>query len=211
MFGASAITDQMVQAAAGGLSAERDRILQAMKPQVAAMVAVRLSPTPTQFSAVDDLCQQVLMAVVEGLGTLRCHTTAALKSYASTIVSRKVADYLRGPERQRARSVRSLDSSLQGASGWGTLADCVPGNGNSPSSLIGRSEQIARMLAELGRLRAYYREIITLAFFDQLPLAEIAERLGMSRSRASMTLLRAVKALRRSLTGSSKVVQEPCR
>ncbi len=200
----------MVQAAASGVSAERERIVQAMKPQVSTMVVVRLSPTPSQFPMVEDLSQQILLAIVEGLERLRSRTAAALKSYTSTVVTRKVADFLRGPEHQRRGSVRSLDSSLHDASACRTLGDLIPADGTSPSSLMGRSEQIGRLMAELGRLRANDREIITLAFFDQLPLTEIAERLGMSHSGASMTLFRAVKSLRRNLTGSSKVFQQPC-
>jgi DNA-directed RNA polymerase specialized sigma24 family protein len=38
-----------------------------------------------------------------------------------------------------------------------------------------------------------------MAFFDQLPAAVIAREMGISRPAASMLLIRAVKALRRSV------------
>ena len=66
-----------------------------------------------------------------------------------------------------------------------------------------RAELTERLISALGRLSAQYREVITLAFFDQLPVSEIAQQQGVSRAASSMLLLRAVQALRRSLAGSS--------
>ncbi len=58
-------------------------------------------------------------------------------------------------------------------------------------------------MIELGGLKAEYREAITLAFFDQMTTRDIAQRMELSRPAASMLLLRAVKALRRSMSGAT--------
>ena len=63
-------------------------------------------------------------------------------------------------------------------------------------------------MSELAHLREEYRGAITMAFFDQLSTAQIAEQMGTTRQAASMLLLRAVKALRKRLTGTSRINAE---
>ena len=58
-------------------------------------------------------------------------------------------------------------------------------------------------MIELGGLKSEYREAITLAFFDQMTTHDIGERMELSRPAASMLLLRAVNALRRSMRGAT--------
>ena len=58
-------------------------------------------------------------------------------------------------------------------------------------------------MIELGGLKSAYREAITLAFFDQMTTRDIAERMELSRPAASMLLLRAGNALRRSMRGAT--------
>lgn len=78
-------------------------------------------------------------------------------------------------------------------------------SGTSPLSAADRFDCLQNVLGELGQLNERHREIITLAFFDQLATGEIADRLGISRPAASMLLIRAIKALRRRVTGSSQL------
>lgn len=205
MFGVETITDEMVGSAAAGSKPDRERILEALSMQVRAMITARLAPTPAQLHAVDDLCQQALAAVSEGLGRLRIPTAVALRSFTSTIVARRVADFLERGAGAKGRGVRSLDSSVHDASASGALRDFLSAGGLSPLSAIARAEDVEHVLGALGGLEPKYREIITLAFFDQLPVLEISERLNLSRSAASMLLVRAVKTLRRNITGSSRI------
>jgi RNA polymerase sigma factor (sigma-70 family) len=82
----------------------------------------------------------------------------------------------------------------------------------SPRTVVERAEQLNRLMIELGQLKPAYRDVITLAFFDQLPMDDIARRMDISRAAASMLLLRAVRTLRRNMTGSSQTgaSDEPC-
>lgn len=208
MFGAEAITDELVRSAVEGSIADRDQIVEALVEQVRAMVRVRLTPTPAQFHVVDDLTQQSLVALIEGFGRLQHQTVQGLRSFMSTIVSRKVADFLDGRGAMKHGYVGSLESSWRDASVSGPLWKFLPASGMSPRSAAGRSEAIREGLLELGRLKPTYREVITLTIFDQLPIAKVAEVMGLSRPATSMLLIRAVKTLRRNLTGSSKVQED---
>ena len=201
--GFESITDEIVNAASNGDVQAREHVLEALMSQVRAMITVRLSPTPAQFHAVEDLAQQSLMAVSDGLETLREPTRAVLKSFTSTIVTRNVAKFLSNPDSMKAHGVKSLDSSIHDHASHGPLWALLSASGISPSSAFSNSERIDQILTELGRLKTAYRDVIILAFFDQLPVREIARRMDLSRPAASMLLMRAVRALRR------RVVDEP--
>jgi RNA polymerase sigma factor (sigma-70 family) len=101
----------------------------------------------------------------------------------------------------------SLDSTVGVFSNAGPLWQFLSVSGTSPHSAVERAELAAQLIAELGRLKPQHREVITLAFFDQLPVSEIAAQMGVSRPAASMLLIRAVQTLRRHMTGSSRVAK----
>lgn len=205
MFGAETISDEVLASACRGSPADRGRVLAAMADQVRIMVQVRLAVTPAQQHAAEDLTQQALVDIAGALSTLRQPTVGALKSAASTIVARRVADYLRSGQLAEAREMRSLDSSVHDLSRESPLWSLLSASGISPKSAVMQRESIERLMGELGRLRGIYREVIAMAFFDQLPVNEIGERIGLKRAAASMLLLRAMRTLRRNITGSSRV------
>ena len=60
-------------------------------------------------------------------------------------------------------------------------------------------------MTALGQLKAEHREVITLVFFDELNVADAARQMGVSRAAAAMLLLRAVRGLRRQMTGKSTI------
>jgi RNA polymerase sigma-70 factor, ECF subfamily len=206
MFGTEPLNDDVVRAAVQGSADETRRIITALSQQVRTMILARLTGSPAQWHAVDDLAQQALTAILQGLPTLRQATVAGLRSFASSVVSYKVADLLRA---SAAAPHQSLDSSRQDLSTSAELKDLLAASGLSPLSNLAKADSIRLVMQELGRLPDAQREIITLAFFDHLAVGEIAERLGISRPAASMQLIRAMQALRRAVTGSSRVQDGP--
>lgn len=211
MFGTAQLTDDLVAAAIRGCPDDASRIMEMISPQVRLMVTARLSPNPSQFHAVEELRQLSMVALADGLTRIRTPTVAGLKSYLRGIVSRKVADYLnrRGEGGRAAADTESLDAPIadpDGATGAGPLWQLLSASGASPASAAAQAEQINNVMSEIGRLKAEHRQVITMAFFDQIPTRQIAEELEVSRPAASMLLIRAVKALRRNLTGSSRIV-----
>lgn len=206
-FGAATLTDEVVQAASGGSTVECERVAQALAPQVRLMVMARLSPTPAQFHAVEDVTQAALTSLTAGLERLNHQTVPGLRAFVSTIVARRVADHLRArrPVAVAGGRIRSLDSSVGDYSDAGMLWQFLSASGTSPPSAAERADELRLVMEELGHLKPEHREVVTFAFFDQLPTSEIATRLDISRPAASMLLIRAVKTLRRNITGSSQV------
>ncbi len=199
------ILDEQVRAAARGSQADRDLLLQAIAPRVRAMIIIRLAPTPAQFHAVDDLSQQVLLGIAEGLERLKSDTAAGLRAFASRIAANKVADYLRRLQTPGGMPQNSLESSVRDLSASMAMKDLLPAMGRTVLSDVARTEAIGGILDALSKMNDRDREVITLAFFDQLGSSQIAEQMGLSRAAASMVLVRAVRALRRMITGSSKL------
>jgi RNA polymerase sigma factor (sigma-70 family) len=204
MFGAANLTDDVVRAGATGTEPERGQIVHVLEPQVRLMVAARLSPTAAQLHAVDEVTQEVLLALADGLSRLKARSVRGLKAFVSGIVAHKVADLLRGRgSGDDARpALKSLDSTVAALSTAGPLWQFLSSSGVSPSSAIVQKEQAARLLSELGGLNERHRQVITLAFFDQLSMAEVAAEMGVSPPAASMLLLRAIRALRQNMTGA---------
>jgi len=206
MYGAVDLTDEMIRAAAGGCDGSLQRVAAVLEPQVRLMVAARLSADPVHHQAVDDLAQHVLLGVSKGIKRLEQQTVGGLKRYASRIVRRTVADYFRsrGEAGRHQRRERSLDSTVAGVTCAGPLWQSLPASCISPRTAADQLEQTGRLMAALGELKAEHREVITLAFFDQLPTQEIAEATGVSRPAASMLLIRAVRALRHAMGAPSQ-------
>ncbi|MCO6437602.1 MAG: sigma-70 family RNA polymerase sigma factor [Phycisphaerae bacterium] len=204
MLGSAQITDELVAAAVADTAASaRERIAQALFPQVRTMVTARLAANPDRVNAVEDIAQQAMLAVHAGLDRLENRTVVGLKAFVSRIVANKVVDHLRRKPGVGKAPLNSLDSAATGFSEAMPLWQLLSASGTSPLSAVARSDDVQRLFAALGRLKEEHREIITLAFFDQLPTSEIAAELGITRPAASMRVIRAVEALRRDLTGAS--------
>ncbi len=201
---ATELTDQLVREAISGSRAAVDTVAAVMDDRVRLMVYARLQPAAADVAAVEDIKQQSMEALLRGLSTLQNDSVAGLRAFASTIVARRVADHIRNPVGAgRGRpSPASLDSTFTQLSDAGPLWQFLSASATSPLSAAVRDDQIRRAMFELSRLRPEYRAAITMAFFDQLSTAQIAQQTGTTREAAAMTLLRAVRALRERMTAA---------
>jgi RNA polymerase sigma factor (sigma-70 family) len=203
MPGSVELTDEIVQAGVAGSRPALRTVVQLIAPQIRLMVAARLSSARDRGNAVDEVTQRVLLALLEGVSRLERQTVGGLKGFLSAIVSRKAADYICMRRESKGRSDTVSLDHWRGPGVDDDLMDCVlSASDTTPGRAAERTEQVQRMLVALDELRPNYREVVTLAFFDQLSVSEIAERLGVSRPAASMTLMRAVNALRELLRES---------
>jgi RNA polymerase sigma factor (sigma-70 family) len=197
-----ALTDELVRAAAEGREPARSRLLEWLQPQVGQMVAARLAPTPRQLDLLDDITQQVLADLLEALPQLVNRTVRGLRAYLSALVSHKVADALKpAPNARGQRPPASLNSTVFEMSTAGPLWQFLSASSTSPSGKAEWAELAERLIRELGQLKDEYREIIILAFFDELLMRDAGLRMGKSPSAASMLLLRAVATLRSNMGG----------
>lgn len=209
MFGASQLTDDIIiSAAKKGSEKDISNVIKTLEPQIRIMVTARISYTPENYHLTEDITQQTLIAITDGISRLANKTVLGLKAYTSAIVNHKVADALKGNDKlyySPKQKLRSLESTINAFSAAGHLSQFLSQTGPSPRTIIEQNEQTNKLLTELGRLLPDHRTIITYAFFDQLPMQKIAQLMNISRPAGSMLLIRAIKTLRRNLTGSSQV------
>ena len=66
----------------------------------------------------------------------------------------------------------------------------------SPSERAARSEALDRMKTAIGELRTDDQEVIRLRCFEELPHAEVAERMGRTETAVRILYCRALKNLR---------------
>ncbi len=200
MTAVAELSDSVIVAASEGSDWARAQLLEVLAPQVRLMVRARLAPSPTQLGAMEDLAGQVLTALASGLGRLENRTAAGLKAFLSSIVKHKVADFIRESNDPDARRVvQSLDSTVADFSQVGPMWQFLSASGVSPRTALDHAERVGRLMDELGRLSAVHREVLILAFFDQLSVAEIAQQMQLSRAATSMLLIRALQALRAAM------------
>lgn len=197
--------DDAVRAARDGDEKQRSFVVACLAESVRAMVVVRLAPTGMRAQDVDDLVQDSLTAISEGLTTLREPTVATLRSFSSTIVARQVATYLSKDPRRMNRQPMSLDVATGEGSSADVLRNLLSASGISPGAIASRREQTHRLLVHLAALKESHRDVITYSVIDQLSMIEVAEKMGLNRPAASMLLFRAMKTLRRNITGSSQL------
>ena len=189
--------DQVAEAIAGSTSAQA-AVMEALAGQVKAMVAVRLAATPGQSHLVEDLSQQALIAILESFSKIKRPSVVALKGFASTIVTRKVCDFLRS--RKSQRQGLSLDSTVHFLSTNAHWRDVLPASDTTPRSRAGRAELLRLAHGELKHMKDSYQQVLTLALVDQLPVSEICTQMGLSRAATSMLLFRAMRALKKRVT-----------
>lgn len=168
MIGVAELTDAVVGAAVEGARAARAEVFGVLGPRVRLMVAARLSPTPEQFAAVDDIAQEVMAALARELPHLVHRTVGGLNAFVSGIVTRQVALSIRrqGFARDAGGHPVSLDSTIAGISSGGPLWQFLSAGGTSPRTAAERAEQARLLMTALGRVKPEHRAVITLAFFD---------------------------------------------
>jgi len=160
---------------AGDLSA-LDELVAAHQDRVARL-AERLLGSP---GPVDDVVQEVFLAVLRGTKGFRgqCEFT----TWLTAIAVNKCRTYGRWRRRwsQLFRYFRP--------------ADAIPAAGEGPA------EDYARVHDAVRRLPPKHREPIVLHYFEEMPIAEVAQSLGLSVNAVQMRLSRARQHLKRILT-----------
>lgn len=83
-----------------------------------------------------------------------------------------------------------------------SLGDVLPSGGPTPVDVLEQRERIAYLQDAVAELPERLRVVVQGYFFDDLPMADIAERLGVTESRVSQLRAEAVALMRGALTVS---------
>jgi RNA polymerase sigma-70 factor (ECF subfamily) len=139
--------------------------------------------------AAEDVTQGVFIALSRRAGSLSRRTVLA--AWLHEVTRNAALDWLRGEARHRrheqeAAEMRAMQAKNQSQTSWD---DVCP-----------------KLDAAVASLSPAQRSVILLRHFHDKPEAEVAEELGWSRSRVSVTLSRAIATLRKKLARSGASV-----
>lgn len=143
--------------------------------------------------SVEDLTQQVLLALVEGRERLRDRSN--FRAYLFGIARRQLLMHLRG--RYRAQKVFSpLDTSIHELRGE---------DGPSPASIVAVEREQRLLIAALRGIPIDFQIVVELYYWEQLKISEIAEVVEVAPGTVKSRLSRARAMLETRLERLAKV------
>ncbi len=169
-------------------------LIERFSPALHALAAHHLGPRLRASYDPADVVQDVWAAVLPKLSTLELRgprTTPTVLKYLTTAVVNRIRNLL------EKHLTRQLAGELDEA-GLENLEDRASGI----LTKAGRAENAGRVHRALHELSEGDREIVLLRGIQQLPLAAVAEKLGIAAGTAAVRFHRALKRLQQQLPDS---------
>jgi RNA polymerase sigma-70 factor (ECF subfamily) len=183
----------MENEAGGDLAVERFRtyLLVLARLQLGGGAGPRLDPS--------DVVQQTLMDAHRDRGRFHGQAPAEMAAWLRQLLACNLADAQRALVRGKraVRREQSLEAALADSSV--RLQGLLAADGSSPSQQASHNEDVLRLADALNALQEAQREAIVMHYWQDLPVAEVAERLGRTPAAVAGLLQRGLKALRTML------------
>ncbi len=176
-----------------------ESLMEEIRPRLEAMIRCRLGKAPVDWLGVEDLIQDVQVALIPALPRLEGESSSRFFAYLSGIVRHKIADLHRchGRCREEVKTFRPASCWTLSARGgddfFATLQDTI----TSPSSRVARAELFDLVVEQVACLPERQREAVLMAFIDGLESREIGLALKLERPAAAMLVLRGVRNLKK--------------
>lgn len=129
----------------------------------------------------EDMTQQVFLNALQSISSFRWKGVP-FSAWLFRIAHNQAVDYLR----RKKRTAVPLDES-------------VASNDNTPQVIAEQKLDIERLLSATQKLTDAQREVISLRFTSELPIAQVAEIMGKSQGAVKALQHSAIVALRRTL------------
>ena len=139
----------------------------------------------TPLEDVEDLTQEVFLAVVRSLGSFE--RDSAFSTWLYAIISHKVSDYYRrrGKREDMEQSSLNQEATLLSRNPWPRAED----------------RTLVRQI--LLRLPERHRDVLLLRFAEGLPFKEVAQAMDLSLEATKSLYRRAITAARKELVGNN--------
>jgi RNA polymerase sigma-70 factor (ECF subfamily) len=172
-------TRDLVEFARGGDTSAASLLLERLGPRLVLWVAARLSPKLRELFDPEDVVQEILLAVHEGLPELDDRGERAFFAWVFRIGDNRIrdlADY-QGAAKRKARPPPRVSQT-------------------TPATAAMRSEALLRVRAAIERLPEDYRTVIQLRRIEERDTEEVAKEMGRSENAVRVLYCRALKELR---------------
>jgi RNA polymerase sigma-70 factor, ECF subfamily len=201
----SAEQDLVVQAVAGDPSA-LERLLLAHYERLATHIAHRLPQNLRAVIAPEDVLQETFVCAFREIGRFTPREPSSFYNWLATIAEHRLSDLVkaqRAAKRGGGRvavppTVKSDAESLVG------LLELLCVSERTPSRSAAGHEAVGAVQVALAGLRDDYREVLRLRYIENLPAADIAQRMGRTEHAVHMLCHRALEELRAALGRSSQ-------
>ncbi len=181
--------DALVDAALAGDRAALDRLIEAIHPMIVRYCRSRVAPAQPAVGGVDDVAQEVCLAVVAALPGYRRSQTPFL-GFVYGIAAHKVADAHRASARVRSIPVPEFPDAAD---------DAV-----NPEQQVMRSATVEQIGQVLATLPDQQQEILRLRVVVGLSAEQTASALSMSTGAVRVAQHRALGRLRSLLTAAGE-------
>lgn len=125
----------------------------------------------------EDVFQDTFLKVHEKIGQYQAGRPA--RPWLYTIATHQAVDALRRAKRRQGASLdQSRDRSGEGSDG-ARMGDLIESREESPTDRLDRQEQADALNRAIDSLPDLYREVLILAYFQEMKYQEIADVLGL--------------------------------
>lgn len=199
--------EQIRRAVAGDRQAWDD-LLNAHRPRLRRMIALRMNQRLLGRLDASDVIQETFLDATAGLAQFAERAEMPFFLWLRWLAGIKLTTlhrkHLGCQIRDAAREV-SVELGVPGASSEALAAQLL-GRQTSPSEVAMRSERKARIQEVLDAMDPIDREVLVLRHFEELKNAEAAQVLGLQEAAASKRYIRALRRLKdelRAMSGGS--------
>jgi RNA polymerase sigma-70 factor (ECF subfamily) len=196
-------TNHLLRRAAEGDAASWGATVEAHRPRLRRMIALRLDPRLQGRIDASDVVQETLLEAAGRLADYLQNPNMPFYLWLRFLAGQKLITLHRhhlGVKMRDARREVSLYRGHLPEATSAALAAQLLGEHTSPSVAAVRAELKIRLQEALNSLDEIDREVLALRHFEQLTNAECARLLGLSESAASKRHLRALGRLKTILT-----------
>lgn len=173
------------------LAVYRDYLLGIAVAKLDPRVRARCNPS--------DVVQETLMEAFRDFhqfrGGLEREFLAWIRQILSNNLARMVELHVLTDKRDLRRE-RPIEQAVAGESKLERRDYWLTAEGQSPSSVLQKKEQLATVLERINKLPAHYRDVLLLRHIEELSFEDVADRLGKSAGAVRMIWLRALEQLR---------------
>lgn len=163
------------------------------------IAVAKLDPRVRARCNPSDVVQETLMEAFRDFhqfrGGLEREFLAWIRQILSNNLARVVELHVLTDKRDLRRE-RPIEQAVAGESKLERRDYWLTAEGQSPSSVLQKKEQLATVLERINKLPAHYRDVLLLRHIEELSFDDVADRLGKSAGAVRMIWLRALEQLR---------------
>ncbi|MFY9286624.1 MAG: sigma-70 family RNA polymerase sigma factor [Tissierellaceae bacterium] len=180
--------DKLVNKAKGGDVASKEEILNRLK----GLVIKSIQRYYNKREEYDDLIQEGYLVILESIDNYDEERGVYFLGYIKTMLK---YTYL---NKHQERQHLSLNVKVGDAED-NELVDLLEADDEDPMNLILRNEDVAQVRYALSMLTDRQREVVVAFYFEEIPIAQIAKRLGITYRTVVNTKTKALEKMRQIL------------